>query len=324
MASIATFSKKSFRKHFSTPKRHFAVALPSALSGLTVGLKPTVVETPEALSRWPATQLARLPNGLTVTTEELPRQTTSISVRVEVGSVNETKENSGISNVLKHLLLSGTQKRSAKQLQTDFQSVGGQFSAYSSRESTVFQATVLNSDAPKAIELLADVVQTTSYTEEAVEQAREAALRDLEHAEGQRQEVVLDHLYSIAFQGTPLSHNVLGTPTTLKSLKSPHLSAFYRDNYSGGRLVLSVVGGAKHNEVLKSAQGSFTSLRGSSHSDYHVAAPRFTGSQVLIPDEHEAAAYCAFGFRAAAITDPDYYTFLVLKELVGSWSTSSN
>jgi len=327
MSTIAAFfPKKSLRvtSQTFTSTRHIALpSLPSALSSLTVGLTPTIIEAPEVLLRWPSTQLSRLPNGLTVATEELPRQTTSISLHVDVGSANETKENNGASNILKHLLFKGTQKRNQKQIQTDFQSLGGQFSAFSSRESTVFQASVLNSDAPKALELLADVVQNSSYSDEAVEQARAAALSELEHAESQRQEVVLDHLYSIGFQGTTLAQSALGTPSALKSLKSPHLSAFHRDNFSGGRIVLSVVGGAKHSEVLKAAQGAFTSLRGSSHNDYHAPTSRYTGSQVLIPDEHEAAAYCAFGFHAASLSDPDFYTFLILKELVGSWSTTS-
>eukprot|EP01097_Dermamoeba_algensis_P001541 TRINITY_DN1583_c0_g1_i3.p1 TRINITY_DN1583_c0_g1~~TRINITY_DN1583_c0_g1_i3.p1 ORF type:complete len:329 (-),score=55.00 TRINITY_DN1583_c0_g1_i3:721-1707(-) len=306
---------RNARKNIASCQRRTAatVSVSSVLSGLSAGLKPTLINAPETLSRWPTTQVTRLPNGVTIASEETPRDTTTLSVYIDVGSVNEAKHNNGVSNVLKHLLFKGTQRRNLDGLSSDISSLGGQFSASVARENTIFQANVLNEDSSKAIDILADIVQNNSFSEESLSAAKDAALRDIEVAENHRFEVVLDHFHSIAFQGTPLAQSVLGSSYNIKAFKTADLADFHRHNYIGGRVIVSAVGGAKHHEIVKAAAAVFNSLKGSSHDDYHPPAIRFTGSEVQAPDETAAAAYCAFGFQAPSFSQPDYYVFLVLK-----------
>lgn len=63
---------------------------------------------------------------------------------------------------------------------------------------------------PLAVELLAEVVQSSSLSEAEMEQQRSVVLRELEEVEGSLQDVCLDLLHATAFQGTPLGHSVLG------------------------------------------------------------------------------------------------------------------
>jgi predicted Zn-dependent peptidase len=54
-------------------------------------------------------RLTRLPNGLTVVTEAMPRvETASIGAYVAAGTRNETPEENGVSHFLEHMAFKGT------------------------------------------------------------------------------------------------------------------------------------------------------------------------------------------------------------------------
>lgn len=59
------------------------------------------------------------------------------------------------------LWLQGTNKRMQTELELEFENMGGHLNAYTSREFTVYQAKVFKNDVPKAVEILADIVQNS-------------------------------------------------------------------------------------------------------------------------------------------------------------------
>ena len=50
--------------------------------------------------------------------------------------------------------------------------MGGHLNAYTSREQTVYFAKVFKKDVPKAVELLADILQNSEYDSDAVNRER--------------------------------------------------------------------------------------------------------------------------------------------------------
>lgn len=82
---------------------------------------------------------------------------------------------------------------------------------------------------PIAVELLAEVVQSSSLSEAEIEQQRSVVLRELEEVEGSLQDVCLDLLHATAFQGTPLGHSVLG----------PSVNARYAHSFQDARYCIS-------------------------------------------------------------------------------------
>ena len=61
-----------------------------------------------------AIRLTRLPNGLTVVSETMPRvETVSFGAYVHAGTRNETAAENGVSHFLEHMAFKGTSKRDA-------------------------------------------------------------------------------------------------------------------------------------------------------------------------------------------------------------------
>src|SRR6201747_1937697 len=100
-----------------------------------------------------------LPGGLRIISEAMPGvRSASVGVWVPVGSVHETPKVAGASHFLEHLLFKGTTTRSALDIASTMDAVGGEFNAFTEKEHTCYYATVLDRDLPLAIDIVSDVV----------------------------------------------------------------------------------------------------------------------------------------------------------------------
>src|SRR3712207_2108964 len=96
-----------------------------------------------------------LPGGLRVLTETMPGVlSATLGIWVGVGSRDETPRLAGSSHFLEHLLFKGTTSRSALEIATAMDAVGGEMNAFTAKEHTCYYANVLASDLPLAVTLL--------------------------------------------------------------------------------------------------------------------------------------------------------------------------
>lgn len=100
-----------------------------------------------------------------------------------------------------HLAFKGTKSRSQTQLELEVENLGAHLNAYTSREQTVYYAKAFDKDVPQAVDILSDILQNSKLEESAIERERDVILREQEEVEKQYEEVVFDHLHSVAFQG---------------------------------------------------------------------------------------------------------------------------
>lgn len=81
----------------------------------------------------------------------------SVGVFVNTGSRDERPDENGITHFIEHLLFKGTKTRSAKDIAREFDRIGGDLNAYTSKEYTCYYAKVLDHHAPLAVDVLADM-----------------------------------------------------------------------------------------------------------------------------------------------------------------------
>ena len=67
-----------------------------------------------------------------------------------------------------------------------------------------------------AVDILADITQNSTFSEDAIDRERGVILREMEEVERNMQEVVFDYLHATAFQGTPLAMTILGPEENIK------------------------------------------------------------------------------------------------------------
>ena len=65
----------------------------------------------------------------------------------------------------------------------------------------VYYAKAFSSDLPKAVEILADIIQNSTLGELEIEREKSVILREMQEVETNTQEVVFDLLHETAYQG---------------------------------------------------------------------------------------------------------------------------
>ncbi|XP_044742979.1 mitochondrial-processing peptidase subunit beta [Chrysoperla carnea] len=277
----------------------------------------------EQLVNMPPTQTTILDSGLRVATEDSGAATATIGLWIDAGSRYENSSNNGVAHFLEHMAFKGTKKRSQTDLELEVENIGAHLNAYTSREQTVFYARCLANDVPKALEILADIVQNSKLGEEEIERERGVILREMQEVESNLQEVVFDHLHATAYQGTPLGNTILGPTENIKSITKADLQKYIQDHYKAPRMVLAAAGGVNHSELCKLAQSHLQGLGSTYTEGVPILEPcRFTGSEIRVRDDSIPLAHVAIAVEGCGWPDPDNLTLMVANTLVGAWDRS--
>src|SRR5690606_29036790 len=65
----------------------------------------------------------------------------------------------GVSHFLEHMMFKGTARRTADDVNREFDELGANYNAYTSHESTVYYAQVLPEFLPRAVDLIGDMLR---------------------------------------------------------------------------------------------------------------------------------------------------------------------
>jgi predicted Zn-dependent peptidase len=100
-----------------------------------------------------------LDNELNVISSEMKNMSSvSLGVWVGVGGRYESREKSGISHLVEHMLFKGTPSRSTKQLKQAVEGVGGSFNGFTSDEATCYMVKVPEKHMELGLDVLSDMV----------------------------------------------------------------------------------------------------------------------------------------------------------------------
>jgi processing peptidase subunit beta len=276
----------------------------------------------------PDTKVTTLKSGLRVATETTPyASTATVGVWIDAGSRFETASTNGTAHFLEHLAFKGTTARSKQQLEEEVENLGAHLNAYTSREQTTYYAKVLKADVPKAVEILADILQNSTLTNASVSAERDVILREMEEVEGVKEEVLFDHLHATAFQHSPLGRSILGPAENVRSITKGDLSAYIAAHYTAPRMVVVGAGGVDHDELVKLVEGSFSKLPTSSTTAASLVAASpstFTGSEIRFRDDDMGTCHFAVAVKGASWNDPDAVTLMVMQAMLGAWDENSS
>src|SRR3981189_3748122 len=104
-------------------------------------------------------QTTRLANGLTILTEHMPGlRSVSLGIWVRRGSRHESPALNGISHFIEFAPVISMPRRSAHQIATESDRLGGQLDAYTSHEITGLALKIVKAALPHAFDLIADML----------------------------------------------------------------------------------------------------------------------------------------------------------------------
>lgn len=192
-----------------------------------------------------------LPNGLQVIGETSPSaRSVALGFFVRTGSRDETPEVSGVSHFLEHMMFKGTPRRTALDVNLDFDRIGASYNAYTSEENTVYYAAVLPEYLPKAVDILADILRPSLRTED-FDTEKQVILEEIKMYEDQPTSVASEHARRIYYSAHPLGNSVLGTNASVSALTRDQMHGYFARRYSPSNIIASAAGNFDWNELVK-------------------------------------------------------------------------
>ena len=198
----------------------------------------------------------KLANGLQLIGETSPSaRSVSLGYFVRTGSRDETAEVAGVSHVLEHMMFKGTPRRTALDVNLDFDRIGASYNAYTSEENTVYYAAVLPEYLPKAADILADILRPSLRTED-FDTEKQVILEEIKMYEDQPTSVASEHARKIFYGTHPLGNSVLGTKDSVSALSRDQMHAYFSRRYSPTNIIVSAAGNFDWNEFVKLVSGA--------------------------------------------------------------------
>src|SRR4051812_49344745 len=199
-----------------------------------------------------------LPGGLRVLTETMPGVlSATLGIWVAVGSRDETDDIAGSSHFLEHLLFKGTTSRSALEIATAMDAVGGEMNAFTAKEHTCLYAHVLARDLPPAVPLLSALVTEACNTAADLESERTVVLEEIAMRDDEPADAVHDLFSETLFGETALGRSVLGTIQSIEGLSRDDVDGWYRRRYTMPAIVVTAAGRVDHRQVLDLVTAAF-------------------------------------------------------------------
>ena len=200
-------------------------------------------------------KITQLPNGIKIISEKINYvKSFSLGFWFNVGSRDETEENSGISHFLEHMFFKGTKKRSAKKIAEDIESLGGYLNAFTSKEHTCFYGRGLTDHVEKTFEVLADMVQNSVFDPKEIEKESAVVIDELYDIEDSPDELIFDKFESNIFHGNSLGMPIIGTEKNLRDFKQKDLFKYVNENYTLDRCYIVASGNVNHSELVRFAK----------------------------------------------------------------------
>ncbi len=198
------------------------------------------------------------PSGLRLYFERKPyTKSIAIGVFVGVGSAYEEEKNNGLAHFLEHLNFKGTEKRTAFDIASEMDNKGVQINAFTTRSYTCYYTVGMAKYADSCIEMLYDLLNKSTYTEDNIEREKGVVLEEINMYEDDGEDLCYEKMSGIFYGKASLARPILGTAERVKGFSRKDIVDFVNKWYVPTNTVISIVGSLKKEEVFAMVEEIF-------------------------------------------------------------------
>ncbi|MDU6471857.1 M16 family metallopeptidase [Intestinibacter bartlettii] len=258
-----------------------------------------------------------LENGLTIIGEEIPYlKSISLGIWVKAGSIIETKENSGVSHFIEHMLFKGTKNRSSKELAREIDNLGGILNAFTSKECTCFYVKLLDEHIDIGIDVLSDMILNSCFDKKDIEKEKSVILEELKMYEDSPDDLSYDLLLENIYKDHSLGMNILGDRNTLKNFKRENILDYYNKYYVPNNSVISICGNFNFEEIVEKIKDKFKTWE-AKEASINTTEPKFNPC-IIKKNKDIKQVNLAINLKAIPmINDREVYALSVVNNVFG-------
>lgn len=259
-----------------------------------------------------ATQVTKLPNGLTVASSDMSAPGATVGVYVDTGSAYEAV--SGTSYMLQHMAFKASAHYSHTSFVRTAERLGAVNSAAAGRENMVYQTEALKSSVPECVDMLASTVFEPNFLPWELEEAKGIAKQELEEYQNNHQLLLQELSHTAAYgAGSPLGKPLMAA-RTLPHVDVDACAKFVEEQYVPSRMVLAAAG-VDHADLVEIAKASPFGRAAAGLPQSHVKTEYVGGEYREHADE--PLTHFALTFKGCGWNDKDLVPICVLNTMMG-------
>ncbi|MCR4783610.1 MAG: insulinase family protein [bacterium] len=248
-----------------------------------------------------------------------------IMAAIKAGVRYESQEDWGASHFLEHILMRSTEKYATLyELSRHVEGIGGQTSAYSTRDLTAYWVKVPTGCEELGLDLLSQILFKPTLKQEFIDLERSIIVHERQRELVNYGRYTANALESLLLEPNPMSRHPVGTDESLARMTPDYLRAFLKKHYHAGNIVVVGAGqpdpsfAGKVEAFLKEAPPGETSKP----ANFMVESQYPDGSVIIKRSPHKEQVFISMGWRFPVLTDLDLLTWRVINTLLGAGYTS--
>lgn len=263
-----------------------------------------------------------LDNGITIMSEPMDSvRSIALGVWFAVGSRDESPAEAGMSHFMEHMMFKGTPSRSAKDISEQFDQLGADLNAFTSKEYTCYYSRFVDENLPTAFELLADMCVNSNLDDASCISEREVVIEEIARMEDAPDDQIHEIFSRALWPDHPIGLSILGSRDTVGGFDHSQAVEFRAKHYLTGNCVVAASGNVDHEELVNLTERYLADLPRGPRSVRPVADAVAASQLAVLPKETEQAHIC-FGVSTMNAHHPDRFALAILDGVLGGGMSS--
>jgi zinc protease len=265
-----------------------------------------------------------LPNGVTVIAKET-RTTPAVTIyaAVHAGTLYDPPDAAGVAHFVSRTIDRGTVTHAADQIAEELDSRGVSLGVTVNRHVLSLVCTCLVEDFETVLGLVADIAMRPTFPSAEVDTRRGEIVTLIRQDEDNPATVAVETLMrSLYGESHPYGRPVRGTIASVERIDGAALRRFHAGHFRPGALSLALVGDVDAARAIEAAAGSFGGWTAGPRPQPAIPdIPPVAERRVrVVPMMNKAQADIAYGFTTIRRSDPRYYAYWLMNNILGQYS----
>ena len=274
---------------------------------------------------FPVTQY-KLENGLhVILSEDQSLPVVSVVVAYDVGSINEPPGKTGLAYLMENLMFQGSENVNRMQHISLINKVGGELSATTSEDKTIFFQRVPSNQLAQVLWLESDRMKSLQINASNIEQAKQALIGGIKGMK--ESEPYLRSFWrfdQLLYSNFAYSHPVTGDEEDVKNLTVQDVNNFYRTYYVPNNAVLTIVGKIDREKTLEDVRKYFETIP-EGREIPNLPLPSSPVKETIVESIEAPFAQSPgflFGYRLPHPSSDEFYALSIIEYILLKGTTS--
>ena len=196
-----------------------------------------------------------LDSGITVISEPMDSvRSITLGIWFAIGSRDESPAEAGMSHFMEHMMFKGTPTRSAREISEEFDRLGAELNAFTSKEYTAYYGRFVDEHLFRAFEVLSDMVVNSNLDDPSCTSEREVVIEEIARMEDSPDDQIHELFSRGLWPDHPIGLPILGSRETVGGFDHAQSARFRSRHYVTGNTVVAAAGNVDHDELVALAE----------------------------------------------------------------------